>query len=191
MKRRKKIIRIGLDFDGVVVYNPLRLARAPITLFKREVLGIRRLSFFVPQKKWQQELWKLLHKSSSLPANGLDLFRQLVDEGAIEPHLITARFSFLDGHLYKWLEKHKLSKLFKTINMNLDNKQPHLFKEEMIKRYKLDYFIEDNLNIVEYLDGKVKTQVLWINNIIDRVFIKRRTGFPYLGKALEKMLERA
>ncbi|MBI2008363.1 hypothetical protein HYS82_01770, partial [Candidatus Amesbacteria bacterium] len=147
MKRKKKIIRVGLDFDGVVVYNPLRLVRAPITFFKREILGIRRLTFFVPQKKWQQEVWKLIHKSSLLPANGLNLFRRLVKEGTIEAHLITARFSFLDGHLYEWLEKHRLLKLFKTINMNLDNKQPHVFKEEMIKKYKLDYFVEDNLNV--------------------------------------------
>lgn len=181
---------MGLDFDGVVVYNPLRLARAPITYFKRYVLGVKKLGFFVPKDQWQQEIWKFIHGSSSLPANGLSKFKELTKEGIIEPHLITARFSFLDNHLYSWLEKHGLVPYFKTINMNLKNDQPHLFKEKMIKKYDLDYFIEDNLNVVEYLEPRVKAKVLWINNIIDRLLVNDRKGFPYLGKAIERILEK-
>ena len=40
----KKII-VGLDFDGVVAYNPARLARLPIAVIKRYILGIDKVSF--------------------------------------------------------------------------------------------------------------------------------------------------
>lgn len=186
----KKIIRVGLDFDGVVAYNPFRIVRAPISLVKRNLLGIKKLSFIYPRRKWQQIIWTILHESSVYPAKGVDYLRILVQDKAIEAHIITARYSFLDNHLYKWLDKYRLRKLFKTINLNKNDEQPHLFKEKLIKKYDLDIFVEDNLDIVKYLHGKGKTKIYWIYNILDRNYPHPKK-FPYLGKALEDILNRS
>ncbi len=181
MKRRK--IKVGLDFDGVIAYNPFRVVRYPIAYFKRNILGIKKLRFWYPEKAWQQIFWVFLHESSIFPAKGTDLLQKLVREGKIEAHLISARYSFLDKHLLRWLKKHRLDNLFTTINFNKDDEQPHLFKEKMIQKRDVDFYVEDNLDIVKYLHGRSKAKVYWIYNILDRRF-PHPYKYPYLEKAL-------
>jgi len=180
----KRLIRVGVDFDGVVAYNPLRIVRPIIAFVKKRILGIRKLDFFYPTKSWQQFLWILIHESSIFPALGTKLLKNMVKEKKIEAHLITARYSFLDDHLKLWLKKNKLEKFFKSVNMNVNNEQPHIFKEKMLIKYKLEYFIEDNWDIVNYLNKKSKTRIYWIYNIFDR-WVDYRHKFPFLKSALE------
>ena len=137
--------------------------------------------------------WEILHESSIFPAKGVDLLKKLVNDEKIEAHLVTARYSFLDDHLYNWLDKYNLRTIFKTITLNNEDEQPHLFKEKIIKKYKLDIFIEDNFDIVKYLaqNSKLKTQnstlrIFWIYNILDR-WNNFPNKFPYLEKALEEI----
>lgn len=184
---RKKPIRVGFDFDGVIAYNPARIIRAPVAYVKRRFFGIKKLSFFYPTSAWQRLFWILVHDSSVFPAKGIDLFRKAVATGEIEAHLITARYSFLDDHLDKWLTKYDLKSYFKSININQKDQQPHIFKAEMVQKLALEYFIEDNLDIVEYVQPRVRTNILWIYNILDRNHPYPHK-FPYLQKALEAVL---
>ncbi|TSC85741.1 MAG: hypothetical protein G01um101416_812 [Microgenomates group bacterium Gr01-1014_16] len=174
--------RIGLDFDGVVVYDPVRIIRAPVKWFKKNVLKKNKLSFFVPKNSWQRWVWKTIFSSSIWPAKGIDLLRQTSRNKNVEMHLITGRFDFMDAHLENWLTKYKLNGSFKSVNINRQE-QPHLFKERMINELKLDYFVEDNLDVVLYLAPRVKAKILWIYNILDA---NKNYGdrFPYLEKAL-------
>ena len=185
----KKKIRIGFDFDGVVAYNPFRICRYPISLIKKYLFGVQRLSFWYPHKKWQQIFWIIIHESSVFPSKGVDLVQNMVKDKIIEAHLITGRYSFLDHKLNTWLKRYCLDKVFKTININKNNEQPHLFKEKMIKKLKLDYFIEDNLDIVNYLENSSYAKILWIYNITD-YFYKRESRYPYLKKALEDIISK-
>lgn len=182
-------IRVGLDFDGVVAYNPFRLIRSFISFFKHNIFGIKKLSFWYPKKHWQQIFWIIVHESSVFPARGTKLLEQLVKEGRIEAHLVTARYSFLDDHLNNWLKKYKLTHLFTTITLNKKDEQPHIFKEKMIEKHKLDFFIEDNWDIVKYLHGKSQTKIFWIYNVLDRGQ-KHPHKFPYLQKALEEIVRK-
>lgn len=182
----RKKIKIGLDFDGVVAYNPFRLIRAPIKWFKREMLGIRKLTFFVPKNNWERLMWTIIHESSIFPAKGVDLLKELAEDPNIEFHLITARFGFLKNNLYHWLESNDLKKIFRTINVNDKLEQPHVYKLKMVEQLKLDVFVEDNLDIVEYLNGKSKTKIYWIYNFMDAKH-KYPTKFPYLKKALREV----
>lgn len=185
-----KKLKVGFDFDGVVAYNPFRVIRAPVTFLKRNVLGIKKLQFWYPKKRWQQIFWVILHESSVFPAKGIDLMRKQVEDNKIEAHLVTARYSFLDDHLYKWLDKYSLRSLFKTVNLNKLDEQPHLFKEKIIKKFDLDIFIEDNWDIVSYLyKRKWNTQIFWIYNLLDRWFSYPHK-FPYLEKAMETIIKK-
>lgn len=184
-----KKIKVGLDFDGVVAYNPFRVIRTFVSFFKHNILGIKKLSFWYPRARWQQLFWIIVHESSVFPARGTKLLEKLVKEGKIEAHLVTARYSFLDDHLYNWLKKYRITHLFKTVTLNKKDEQPHLFKEKMIKDKKLDFFIEDNWDIVKYLDSKQKVKVYWIYNVLDRGQ-KHPHKFPYLEKALEEIAKK-
>ncbi len=184
----RKFIKVGLDFDGVVAYNPFRIIRSLVSFLKKDVLGKRQLKFWYPKYKWQQIFWIIAHESSVFPAKGADLLEKLVKGGQIEAHLITARYSFLDDHLFNWLKKYKLTHLFKTTTLNKHNEQPHIFKEKIIKKLDLDFFVEDNLDIVKYLHGQSKTKIYWIYNILDH-FQEYPYKFPYLEKALEEIIK--
>ncbi len=179
----KKRIKIGLDFDGVIAYNPFRIARPIIAVIKKNLFGVKKLKFWYPEKHWQQIFWVIIHESSVYPAKGVDLLKNMVKNENIEAHLITARYSFLDDHLFKWLDKYKLRKYFKTVNLNKHDEQPHLFKEKLIGKYQLDYYIEDNLDIVKHLVQKNKKNIYWIYNLFDRSYPYPKK-YPYLEKAL-------
>lgn len=181
MKTRK--IRVGIDFDGVIAYNPFRVVRAPVTYAKR-LLGQRKTEFYIPRTKIEEVIWGVLHESSVFPARGVRLLRSMIQDGAIEAYLVTGRFRYLQGSLYRWLRRHDMETLFSGIHMNLENNQPHLHKHAKIRELKLDYFIEDNWDIVEYVTRQLpSTQVLWIYNLLDRSLPYPRK-FPYLEQAL-------
>jgi hypothetical protein len=202
---KNKIIRVGFDFDGVIAYNPFRVARSFVSFIKKEIYGIKKLNFWYPEKKWQQIFWIIVHESSVFPSKGSGLLKKLTKEGIIEAHLITARYSFLDHSLNRWLKRFGLYKLFKTININKDNEQPHLFKQKMLAKYKLDYFIEDNWDIVNFLSKKPTThnlpyyakasrskqpttKIFWIYNLMDKG-VEYPYKYPYLERALENIVE--
>ena len=132
-------IKIGLDFDGVVAYNPFRVIRAPITYFKRHILKTNKLKFWIPKAPWEKLLFEIIHRSSVFPATGVDLLKKMANDPRYEFHLVTGRYNFLFSDLDKWLIKHDLKHVFKSINGNQDNQQPFLFKEQVIKKLQLDY----------------------------------------------------
>lgn len=186
----KKPITVGIDFDGVLAYNPFRIVRAPVTLVKRKLLGSRETKFYIPQTDPERLIWALLHESSVFPAKGTGLLRTLVAQKKIQAHLVTARYGFLQRNLYVWLRKHDMEDLFSTITINKHDEQPHLYKTRVARAKRFDYFIEDNLDIVAHMHPRVgKTKVLWIYNIIDR-FHPYPHKFPYLERALTWMIPR-
>ena len=191
----KKIIKVGVDFDGVLAYNPFRIARSPVVYVKRKLFGVKKTQFFIPTTGLEKFIWTILHESSVFPAIGTGLLRDLVESNHIEAHLVTARYSFLQQSLYRWLDRHNMRKLFTSISINEKDEQPHLYKARVISEKQFDYFIEDNLDIVTHLLGKGKRQkekgttVLWIYNILDRAH-PYPYKYPYLKKALEAIIKK-
>ena len=165
---KAKPIKIGVDFDGVLAYNPFRVIRAPVTYVKKNVFKNRKTHFFIPKNELEKIIWTILHESSVFPANGVELLKEKVAAGEIEAHLVTARYSFLEKNLYTWLDSHNLRDIFKTITINEHDEQPHIYKERVIKEHEFDYFIEDNFDIVEHLVKKTDSKILWIYNLLDR-----------------------
>lgn len=190
----KKILKVGFDLDGVLLYNPARIARPVISVIKN-MLGIRQDKkhvFFFPKNNLQLKLWrpfwKILHTSSIFVAPGYQEVLKLIKDKKIEAYIITARYSFLNDNTEKWFKKMEVDKHFKGSFMNKDDKQPHLFKEEMIKKLDLDIFIEDNWDIVKHLEQKFATdrKIFWIYNLFDR---KIAYGYKYPGlkQAVDKL----
>lgn len=181
-----KPLQVGFDLDGVLLYNPTRIVRHPIVLFKHIFLKKREKKFTIPKSKLAKFVWRLAHYSSFMTANGLDEIEKLVRAGKIEAHIVTARFDFLEDDFKRKLESLNKNRIFKTAHFNKKNEQPHLFKERMISELKLDAFIEDNYDIVHYLSKKHATKVLWIYNILDRN-INHPYKFPDLKHAVERL----
>ena len=136
----------------------------------------------------QRSLWALAHESSLFPAKGASLLRALTSERVIEAHLVTSRFSFLEPNLYTFLERWNLLSCFTSITLNTKEEQAHLYKEQVIRKLKLDHYVEDNWDIVEHLHGShLKTNVHWIYNILDRTRVYPMKH-PYLEHALKSIV---
>lgn len=181
-----KPLKVGFDFDGVLLYNPTRIVRAPVVLFKHFFMPRREKKFTIPKGRIAKFAWKMAHLSSFMIAPGLSEIERLVRAGKIEAHIITARFDFLEHDFKKKLQSVNKSGIFTSAHFNKKNEQPHLFKERMINELKLDAFVEDNYDIVNYLSKKQVAKVLWIYNIFDRN-ISHPYKFPNLRKAVERL----
>ncbi|MEI6532214.1 MAG: hypothetical protein WCO06_00085 [Candidatus Roizmanbacteria bacterium] len=184
----KQPLRIGLDLDGVILYNPARIIRPLIALIKNQ-LGIKKTKFYIPKKPWEKQLWLLFHKSSLYVAPGFRDIQKLADKKLVKVYIITARYSFLKDDFEKWISKSKADTFVEAYFHNTNDEQPHIYKEKMIQSLDLDYFVEDNLDIVRHLTsqnqkGRIKTKSLWIYNILDRKDVFENK-FPSLRKAIQ------
>lgn len=187
MKQAKRVLRVGFDLDGVLLYNPARIVRPIISWVKRTFLRKNKLGFYYPTSPVEKIMWKLFHYSSIYNAPGIEEIRRLVKEGKIEAYLITARFGFLGNSVLRWVKKNKLENTFKQVYFNAKDEQPHLFKERMIKQLKLDAYIEDNFDIVSHLSKKTPAHIMWIYNILDKSsFFPHK--FPGLRHAIRHMV---
>jgi hypothetical protein len=183
MTKQSPPLQVGFDMDGVLLYNPGRIIRPIVSSIKRIFLHKKKLTFYYPKTDHEKFFWRLVHKSSIYNAPGINEITKLVNEGKIEAYLITARYNYLGSSVEKWVEKNKLGKTFKGVFFNSRDEQPHEFKERMIKELKLDAYVEDNFDIVNYLSTKTSAEIYWVYNILDRreKFPKK---FPDLASAL-------
>lgn len=183
-----KSIVAGFDFDGVIAYNPARLARKPIALIKRNIFGMKKVRFFVPKTPLEKTFWSLAHETSMFPSMGASKLRSLVKEGRIEAHLLTSRFGFLEPNLRRFLRIWNLDDVFRSITLNHNEEQPHEFKARILSERKFAYFVEDNWDIVTHLQKQsLKTEIHWIYNLFDRTK-EYPYKYPYLDKSLERIV---
>lgn len=184
----KKVLRVGFDLDGVILYNPARVVRPIISLVKRLFLTKRKLAFYYPRSPIEKWMWKQLHRSSIFIAPGMDDIKKLVKEKKIKAYIVTARYGFLGGDFIKWVKENGIDHIFDGVYYNKDDEQPHLFKEMMIKKLNLDMYVEDNFDIVNYLEKMSKqTKIVWIYNIFDH-FLSHPHKFPSLKRAVQSII---
>jgi len=184
--KQKKPLKVGFDLDGVLLYNPARIVRLPVSILTRILFKKKGIKFYIPKSEFEKIVWHIFHFSSLFVAPGLDHIETLVKNNKIEAHIITARYSFLEHDLHRWEHKLDKNEIFKSINYNKKDEQPHLFKERMIKSLELDVFIEDNIDIVRHLTNKTSADVYWIYNIVDH-FVKYPFKFPHLIHAIKHL----
>jgi len=177
-------IKVGFDLDGVLFFNPLRVMRGVVEFAKKNALHQNTMNFYIPKTAIEQIAWRLIHMSSIKPADGWTQIRKLTDENLIEPYLITARFKCLQNDFDRCLKAIKAEEYFAGCYQNLEDVQPHLFKEKMIKDLGIEYFIEDNWNIVSHLSKATSAQVLWITNVLDSA-IQYEPKFNNLEEAIK------
>lgn len=189
-KATRQPVPVGFDLDGVLFFNPLRVVRRPIELFKKYILRKDTMSFYIPKTKIEQLMWKVVHMSSLTPAKGWETIRELKELGIIEPYLITARFECLKNDFRRCKNRIKADEYFAGTFHNEKNEQPHLFKERMVRELGIKYFVEDNWNIVDHLTKSTDAKVLWISNIADQD-IQFKERFSDLEKAIKRLSELA
>lgn len=168
-----KILKVGFDLDGVILYNPIRIFRPLAKKFlkpiKVSLLHQDKESFYFPYSPFEQWLWKILHKTSFRINTGFGDIKKLSKDKKIKMYLVTGRYSFLKQDYLDWLEKIGAKKIFTRCYYNKTDQQPNEFKENMITKLKLDIYVEDNWDIVEKLNIKYqRSKIFWMTNILDK-----------------------
>lgn len=187
----KKVLKVGFDLDGVILYNPIRFIRPIAKLLKplKSFFLKQNLdTFYFPQSKFEQYLFRLLHKTSFKPDIAIKDIKQLVEDKKIKAYIVTGRYSFLKSDYENWLKKINAKKIFEACYQNADDLQPNKFKEKMIKKLNLDFYVEDNWDIVQKIkDQKSKIKIYWITNILDKN-ISYEYKFSNLKRALKSII---
>ena len=167
----KKIIKVGFDPDGVILYNPIRFVRRIAKAFKflkPALFHQEKSPFYFPKTKLEIFLFTLLHKSSFKIDKSLPEIHKLVKAKKIEAYIITGRYSFLKKDFDNWIKIINKDKIFKDIYQNTKDLQPNEFKIKMIKKLNLDVYVEDNFDIIEKLNHHTNTKIYWITNFLDK-----------------------
>jgi len=180
----KRKVKIGFDLDGVILYNPIRTFRflsKSLKFIKPIIFKQKKEPFYVPKTRLEKFLWFLLHKSSLWIAPGYYDLKRLTEKNLVEAYLVSGRYGCLSNDFHRWSKIFKNDKVFKKIYYNEKSVQPNIYKQSLIDQLKLDYFIEDNWDIIEKINSKTKTKIIWISNLVDF-----HIDYPYKFLSLKK-----
>ncbi len=77
-KKDNKVLRVGFDLDGVILYNPIRIFRPFVYLAKRLFTKKRAKTFWIPKRPWEKAFFHLAHKTSLFIVPGYEDIKKLV-----------------------------------------------------------------------------------------------------------------
>lgn len=190
MKNRK--LKVGFDLDGVILDNPIktfRLFAKKLKFLKPIIFKQETAPFYYPRSKIEKYLWRLLHKTSWRINPAVKKIKSLVDSKKITAYLITGRYSFLKEDSNIWFEKLQSLKIFQDFYFNSKDLQPNEFKANMIKKLKLDIYVEDNWDIIKKLNSHTKAKIFWITNPFDKK-ISYSYKFNNLNELITYLMEK-
>lgn len=157
-------MNIGFDLDKVFIdYPPIFPSILFDKLYKKKDNGV--LLYRIPTYP-EQLVRKALHFPALRPPikSNLDFLRRIPKKNN-KLYLISSRYKFLEGITNKLIKRYALDEIFDGLYFNYENKQPHKFKNEIIKGLNLDLYIDDDLSLVNYVaKHNPKTKFLWLNH---------------------------
>ncbi len=143
--------RVGFDLDGVVTDHPPLIPFAYLKKFVRT--NSVKLRYCQPQSGWLRRLRKLSHTWFLRPP--LKKTRRLIEDLASQDEVVLYAVSSRPKSLRKkteqWLKKWQMDDFFEAVYINEDNQQPHCFKKNKLTQLNLDYYVEDDQEVVDYL----------------------------------------
>jgi len=157
-------MNIGFDLDKVFIDTPPFIPKSFIDkLYKKRDNGI--LLYRIPGHT-SQIIRNISHLSIFRPPikENLDFLR-LFPKDKNRLYLISSRFKFLENKTRGIIKKYHFDKIFDDMYFNYANEQPHLFKNRIIKKLKLDYYIDDDLSLLNYVaKDNPRTKFFWLTN---------------------------
>lgn len=178
-------MNLGFDLDKVFIdYPPFIPSKIIDRIYKKEFNG--KLSYRIPGKP-EQIIRLFTHYYFFRPPirKNLEFIKRL--RKLNHKHiLISSRFSFLKKTTERLIKKHRLDKLFNELYFNFDDQQPHIFKNQIIQRLKIDRYVDDDLRLLEYVSERnPKTLFFWLNNKIKNKLTKNLISITNLSEMLK------
>jgi hypothetical protein len=155
-------MNIGFDLDKVFINTPPFIPKTFIDkLYKKRDNGI--LLYRIPGRT-EQIIRSLSHAPILRAGMRENLqFLKSLPKNTHKLYLISSRFKFLENKTKKLVKKHHFDKIFDEMYFNFANEQPHIFKNRIIRNLKLDYYIDDDLSLLNYVAAhNPKTIFFWL-----------------------------
>lgn len=158
-------MNIGFDLDGIFIDRPPFVPRGIIEwLYRGPQNHEPRYRF--PSTTIEQFIRKFSHHSIFRPKilQSIEFLKNFSGNKKNTIFLISSRYHFIENETLNILEKYHLDKYFTKIYLNTKNEQPHLFKSSLIRKLKIDVFIDDDLELLTFLKKSCpKTKLFWYN----------------------------
>lgn len=156
-------MKIGFDLDKIFIEHPPFIPDSVIELlYKKKANG--ELLYRIPSFPEQ-----LIRSASHHPLlrppmkNNMDFLRSLTEKKH-SLYLISSRFGFLKHQTEELISRFELAEIFDGMYFNFNNEQPHEFKNTIIKKLRLDIFVDDDLHLLKYVAKEnKKTLFYWLH----------------------------
>lgn len=157
-------MNIGFDLDKVFINNPPFIPSTIIEKLYREKEN-GELKYRLPYRIEQYiRIFSHYHIFRPPIAENITYLNNLVKNNKHNYFLISSRFGFLEKRTEAVLKRYRLQNKFKELIFNYTNKQPHVFKNDMIKKLHIDVYIDDDLPLVKFLAKENPTvKFFWLN----------------------------
>lgn len=162
-------MNVGFDLDKVFVNFPSFIPTKIIEWrYKERSAGS--LRYRIPSKAEQIIRIFSHYPLFRLPiTKNVEYVRKLALANKNKYYLISSRFSFLEERTAAIIKRYKFDKIFNALYFNYSNLQPHLFKDDVIKKLKLEMYVDDDLQLLEYLaKNNPKTNFFWLNKKLSK-----------------------
>lgn len=175
-------MNIGFDLDKIFIEYPFFLPDAVINKsYKKIVKG--KLIYRIPSRP-EQLLRLLLH----LPIlrqpirTNISLIKKLSKKNN-KHYLISGRFGFLKKRTNQIVKKYCFDEIFDYLYFNFNNNQPHLFKNEIIKKLNIDLYVDDDLELLKYIAcDNPKVKLFWLNKKMNKKLSKNLFAIKSLSE---------
>lgn len=166
----KKSMIIGFDFDKIFIDTPPFIPNILVDFLYKGGSYFKRgnkkghLHYRYPNSL-EQKIRIFSHIPIFRPPlhDNIAALRKLRKENKAKIYLISSRFGFLKKRTQIIIEKYRLDQYFDGTYFNYENKQPHLFKEETIKKLGIEKYVEDDLDLALYLSSKIpELKIYWL-----------------------------
>lgn len=160
-------MNIGFDLDKIFINFPPLVPTIIIDWFYKGKPN-EPLKYRIPGRA-EQIIRIFSHYPLFRPpiAKNMSYIKSLALTNTNKYYLISSRFSFLEKRTSDLIKRYRFDKIFNAMFFNYLNNQPHLFKDEIIKKLDLDMYVDDDLQLLEYLaDKNPKTKFFWLNKKI-------------------------
>lgn len=157
-------MNIGFDLDKIFVeYPPFVPEKVVDFLYKEKSNGV--LKYRIPAKP--EQFFRLLTHYPFLRKpirENLTFVKNLKQQNNAKYYLISSRFSFLKKRTEEIVQENNLNLIFDDMFFNFKNQQPHIFKNKIIEKLKLNCYIDDDLALLLFLAKRnLNTKFYWLN----------------------------
>lgn len=180
-------MNLGFDFDKIFIdYPPFIPSSLIDKLYKKK--NNHAIAYRIPSKP--EQLFRIAtHHPYFRPVitENMIFIKNLRKKNTHKYYLISSRFGFLKNRTENLIKNHQLNSLFDELFFNFEDKQPHIFKNTVIKNLQVNRYVDDDLDLLEYLLTKNSNiKFFWYNKKHHGYLKKNLFAITHLSQMLIK-----